>query len=127
MKQVLFVCTENKKRSQLAAAIFNHYAKKAKAQSAGTAPTDVVDHLVSTVLKEVSIVPSESLTTKMLTDTSLDKADLIISFGCMVSSIFPSDKFQEWHIDDPKTIVDFRVVRDILDNKIKILIKEKNF
>jgi protein-tyrosine-phosphatase len=52
----------------------------------------------------------------------LENADLIISFGCLIPSAFPREKFQEWQIKAPTTLEEFRAVRDELTEKIKNLI-----
>ena len=126
MKKVLFACGENKKRSQMAEAIFNHFAKKAKAESAGAAPAEAVDPLTIEALSEIGI-QAPNLYPKKFTPEMLQKADLIVSFGCLVKAQFPADKFQEWHIEDPRTLKQFRQVRDVLLEKIKMLIKTNNF
>jgi arsenate reductase len=127
MKKILFTCAENKKRSQMAEAIFNHFAKNAIAESAGTMPAKEVDPRVKEVLEEIDIAVSERITPKKITDEMLKSADLIISFGCLVPSMFPKEKFQEWQVSDPQTIEEFRTVRDELVNKIKLLIAQNGF
>ncbi|MEX2144840.1 MAG: low molecular weight phosphatase family protein, partial [Candidatus Spechtbacterales bacterium] len=99
MKKVLFACTQNKKRSQIAEAIFNHLAKNAKAESAGTIPADSVDPMVAEVLKERGI-PFNPRIPQKITDKMLENVDFIVSFGCLVPSMFPKDKFEEWIIQD---------------------------
>jgi arsenate reductase len=123
MKKILFACAENKKRSQMAEAIFNSLSKNTKAVSAGTMPAQEVDPLTIQVLKEVGIT-TDSLKPKTVTDEMLKEANLIVSFGCLVPSMFPKDKFQEWHIQDPTTIEEFRTVRDELTEKIKNLLQK---
>jgi len=122
MYKVLFVCSENRKRSQLAEVIFNYYAKNAQAQSGGTNPVNAVDDRVRQVLEEMGI-EHEELKSKRVKKEDLDSADLIVSFGCLAPSMFPANKFLEWHIDDPQTIEDFRKVRDQLKEKIAGLIE----
>jgi arsenate reductase len=56
MKTVLFLCTGNSCRSQMAEAIVNaHYSKEWKAYSAGTKPAGYVHLKVTTALNEVGI------------------------------------------------------------------------
>lgn len=128
MKQILFACTENRKRSQLAEAIFNHLAKGTdwRAISAGTIPTREIDPLAIQVLQEDGI-SAKSLEPKKVTNEMLKESDLIVSFGCLVPSMFPKDRFREWIIDDPKTLDDFRNVRDLLRDKIQKLIGELTY
>lgn len=126
VRVVLFACAENKKRSQMAEAIFNHFATKAVAKSAGTMPASEVEQRLRAILEEIGIAISESLTPKKITDEMLARADHIISFGCLVPSMFPPDKFEEWAIADPQTDEELCATRDKLVDKIKTLIREKN-
>lgn len=121
MKKVIFACGENKKRSQMAEAIFNHFSKTAIAESGGVSPADSIDPLTLQVLEEIGI-SNKGLHPKKFTKEKLDAADLIVSFGCLVKSQFPPEKFQEWHIEDPQNLQQFRDARDILVKKIKALI-----
>jgi arsenate reductase len=55
-KRVLFLCTGNSARSQLAEALTNHFmGKHWEAFSAGTAPTGYVHHLATRALAEIGI------------------------------------------------------------------------
>ena len=55
MKRVLFICTRNSSRSQMAEALVNHdLAGKYEAFSAGTEPSSV-NPLANTVMKELGI------------------------------------------------------------------------
>lgn len=127
MRVVLFACAENKKRSQMAEAIFNHFATKSKAESAGTMPANEVEPRLGAILEEIGITVPKSLAPKKLTDEMLASANYIISFGCLVPSMFPPEKFEEWIIPNPETDEELRAVRDELVAKIKTLIREKNF
>ncbi|MEX2515126.1 MAG: low molecular weight phosphatase family protein [Candidatus Paceibacterota bacterium] len=120
---VLFACAENSKRSQLAEAIFNHYASSTIAMSAGTIPADQIDPRVPEVLKEVGITDVGPLRPKLITTEMIERADKIISFGCLVPSLFPEDKFSEWLIGDPQTDEELREVRDELLERIKRMIE----
>lgn len=121
MSKVLFACAENKKRSQMAEAIFNSLLKSDRATSAGTLPAKEVDPLTIQVLREIGIDP-EDPKPKLLQDGDLETVDIIVSFGCLVPSMFPKEKFQEWEIKDPRTIEEFREVRDQITKKVKELI-----
>lgn len=109
----------------MAEAIFNHLIKGMgwRAESAGTAPAQSIDPLTIKVLQEIDI-DTEGLRPKKVTDEMLQDANTIVSFGCLVPSMFPKDKFKEWIVDEPKTLEDFRNVRDLLWDKIQGLIDE---
>jgi len=127
MEKVLFACAENKKRSQMAEAIFNHFAKNAVAKSAGTMPAQEVDPKVKEALAEIGIAISDDIAPKKVNNEMLANANLIISFGCLVAALFPKEKFEEWQVSDPQTTEEFRTVRDDLVARIKTLIQERNF
>jgi len=127
MKKVLFVCVNNARRSQMATIIFNHFAKKAKAESAGLLPASEVDKRVITVLQEIKIKPSQELLPRQFTEEMIKEADLVISFGCLDQKLIPPAKFREWQIEPPLNLDDFRQLRDRLIKKVKELIAENNF
>ncbi|MEX2054462.1 MAG: low molecular weight phosphatase family protein [Candidatus Colwellbacteria bacterium] len=127
MKTILFACAENKKRSQMAEVIFNHFAINAVAISAGTIPANEVEPRLRATLEEIGIIVPESLTPKKVTDEMLASVDHIVSFGCLVPSMFPPEKFEEWSIANPETDEELRTTRDELVKKIKTLILEKSF
>lgn len=126
MKKVLFVCIENACRSQMAEAFFNKFAKNARAYSAGSAPTKIIDPTTVEVMREKGI----DLTNKK--PTSFDSLvsenfDFIITMGCKdVCPITPKEKTINWDIEDPKghPIQKYREIRDLIEIKIKKLIKE---
>jgi len=127
MKKVLFVCTKNMIRSQMAEAIFNHLAKKAVAESAGTDPADKIHPITRSVLEEAGISLAPEASPKDVSNEMMDEADLVVSFGCLVPSLFPKDKFEEWRMSAPKTMDDFRELRKKLVDKIERIIGERGF
>lgn len=120
---VLFACAENSKRSQLAAAIFNYFSTSTQAISAGTIPAAESDPRLAEVLSEIGIMNVGLLEPKQITKEMIDKADRIISFGCLVPALFPEEKFSEWLIADPQTDAELRAVRDELLERIKRMIE----
>lgn len=127
MKKVIFVCTKNMIRSQMAEAIFNHLAKNAIAESAGTDPADEIHPKVREVLEKAGIAMSPEASPKDLSNEMMDEADLVISFGCLVPSLFSENKFEEWDIPVPHTDEGFDVLRDDLVVRIERLIRERGF
>ncbi len=78
VKRVLFLCTENACRSQLAEALTNHLFKgKVQAFSAGTRPGNI-NPMTLTVLKNMGISTSE-LRSKSLDEFLSMEADLVIT------------------------------------------------
>lgn len=79
MKRVLFLCTGNSCRSQMAEALTNFWrAGEWEAVSAGTFPTGYVHPLAIVVLQELGI-STESLHSKSIERFQLNAFDLIIT------------------------------------------------
>jgi arsenate reductase len=78
MKRVLFICTRNSARSQMAEGLINHdLAGKVQAFSAGTEPTSV-HPLAAAVMKEVGIDISGHRS-KSLDEFVSEKFDFVIT------------------------------------------------
>ena len=114
-------------RSQMAEAIFNHLAKDAVAESAGTDPAKEIHPMVREILEETGIDLPDEASPKEVSNEMMDEADLVVSFGCLVPSLFPKDKFEEWEMPVPKTMDDFRELREKLSVEIKRMIRERKF
>ena len=130
MKNVLFVCVHNSGRSQMAEALFNHYAAgTARAYSAGTMPVSRVDPVVSLVMKETGIDTSGQQP-KLLTIEMLDSADRVITMGCAVEKACPAPTVptEDWALDDPmgRPVDEVRQIRDTIEYKVKSLIEENS-
>jgi arsenate reductase len=128
MKYVLFVCTENSARSQIAEAFFNHYNKNPKYSgiSAGTDPAKSIKQEAVKVMKEKGLDISKQLP-KVLTPEMAWNAHKIYTMGCVKTCpLTPPEKTEEWELEDPagKPIEKFREVRDEIERRIKKLIAE---
>ena len=128
MKTILFVCVGNSCRSQIAEAYFNHYAPPGfRAESAGTAPADMVNSSAKTVMAELGI-DLGGHRPKKLTDNMIKRAKRIVSMGCS-SDLCPATakrKFEDWGITDPlgKDINFFREIRDTIQGKVLDLVEK---
>ena len=126
MRKVLFVCIENTCRSQMAEAFFNKYAKNSIAYSAGSAPAKIIDPRTVDVMREKDIDIANKKPTSF--DSLLsENFDYMITMGCKdTCPITPKDKTIKWDIDDPKghSVQKYREIRDVIENKVKKLIKE---
>lgn len=123
-KKILFLCTENSCRSQMAEAIFNSMAKNAKAESAGIKPASKVDEKAIEVMKEIGIDISNKKP-KML--AGKEEFDIIVTMGCIDGyPPTPKEKTVEWNIPDPKgkDIEEYRRVRDEIKSRIEKLLRE---
>jgi arsenate reductase len=123
---ILFVCTENAARSQMAEAFFNAYNENRKyaAVSAGTRPAEVVKELAVRVMAEKGI-DIDDRSPKRLRPGTVLRAEMIITMGCLEAC--PASalaKSQDWQIEDPsgKTIEVYRRVRDDVERRVKELV-----
>lgn len=106
-KQVLFLCTGNSARSQLAEAIFNHMAgDRFHADSAGVHPSEV-DPRVFEVLDGQNIT-SEGLRSKDYAEVESNHYDFVITLCDNAKDecvIFEQDVDQlHWNLVDPKPL-----------------------
>jgi len=122
-KSVLFVCTHNAVRSQMAEAILNRlYGDRYTASSAGTDPTQI-DPLVIKVMKELGIDVSDykSKGLNVFQDYHFDYVVTVCDQAKESCPYFPGgnlrihksfsdpSKFQGWHED---VIQEYRRIRD---------------
>ena len=128
MKKLLFVCTHNAGRSQMAEAFFSNMVKgRAKAISAVTQPSDKVNPVVVEAMREVGIDISRKKP-KMLTLEMMEGVDRVITMGCGTEGVCPATFIptEDWHLDDPegKSIEQVRQIRDEVKSRVEKLIKE---
>jgi arsenate reductase (thioredoxin) len=123
MYKVIFACVHNAGRSQMAAAFFNEFADRSKADavSAGTEPGERVHPEVLTVMKEVGIDLSKVKPQK-LTQELTNEAQLLVTMGCGDKCPYvPSLRRDDWPLRDPKGLPqeDVRAIRD--EVKVRVL------
>jgi protein-tyrosine-phosphatase len=128
IKKVLFVCVHNSGRSQMAEALFNHYAAgRARASSAGTRPASHTDRNVVQAMKEIGIDFSAHRP-KMLTAEMIEGADRVVTMGCGVEGVCPAAfvPTEDWELEDPegKPIEKVREIRDEVEARVKRLVEE---
>ncbi|MEK6537435.1 MAG: low molecular weight phosphatase family protein [Actinomycetota bacterium] len=127
MKTILFVCTENAGRSQLAEAVFNSMAPASwQATSAGTRPATRVYPNTVEVLRETGM-NIEKNGPRLLTPQLVAGANIVITMGCGDEGcpILPVDS-QNWDLPDlkGKSIEDFRELRNLITVKCERLLRE---
>jgi arsenate reductase (thioredoxin) len=129
LQQVLFVCSRNAGRSQIAAAFFNVLAdpEKARAISAGLDPAPRVHPEVVTAMQEVGIdlsaVQPIELTARMQTEVSF-----LVTLGCAERCpLISAGRRADWKIDDPETLPLARVreIRDQIRGLVAGLVVER--
>ena len=118
MKTILFACTKNAGRSQMAAAIAQQLAgTNLTILSAGTDPADDVHPEVREALAEIDLEPHSQ--PEKLDPSTVKASDWVITMGCGESCpIFPGTTYEDWNIPDPAG-QPLDVVREIRDEIIK--------
>jgi arsenate reductase (thioredoxin) len=80
--EVLFVCTHNAGRSQMAAALLDHQAAgRVRVTSAGSQPADQLNPAVVQAMAEIGLDLSHEYP-KPLTADKVHGADVVITMGC---------------------------------------------
>jgi arsenate reductase (thioredoxin) len=125
--EVLFVCTHNAGRSQMAAALLDHYAHgRVRVRSAGSAPAGRTNPAVVAAMAEVGLDISKELP-KMLTDDAVREADAVVTMGCGdACPFYPGKRYLDWDLPDPagKPIEEIRPIRDEIDRRVRQLLEE---
>ena len=124
---VLFICTHNAGRSQLAAALLAQAAgNRVTIASAGTAPTAAVDPVVLEVLAERDIDASDAYP-KPLTQEIVEAADVVITMGCGdACPVLPGRRYLDWDLPDPvgADLDTVRSIRDDIEARVQLLLIE---
>ncbi len=121
---ILFACTQNAGRSQIAAAIASSLAgPNVRVLSAGTNPATEVHPQVLTALGELGLQPQSK--PKKLDPADVKEADWVITMGCgETCPIFPGTHYEDWEIRDPSglPIAEVRAIRDTIQAKVADLL-----
>jgi protein-tyrosine-phosphatase len=125
--EVLFVCTHNAGRSQMAAALLDHQAAgRLRVTSAGSQPADQLNPAVVQAMAEIGLDLSHEYP-KPLTADSVQAADVVITMGCGdACHIYPGKRYEDWDLPDPAGLpVDqVRPIRDAIHDRIQALISD---
>ncbi len=126
---VLFLCTHNAGRSQMAMGFFTHFAgERAVAWSGGSEPASTINPAAVEAMAERGIDISREYP-KPWTDEIVRAADVVISMGCGdACPIFPGRRYEEWVLNDPAGLgVDaVRPIRDEIERRVRHLLTELN-
>jgi arsenate reductase (thioredoxin) len=125
--EVLFVCVHNAGRSQMAAALLDHYAGgRVVVRSAGSAPADTINPAVVEVMAERGLDLSKEFP-KPLTTEAVQASDVVITMGCGdACPYFPGKRYLDWDLEDPagKDAATVRRIRDEIDARVRRLLSE---
>ena len=123
---MLFVCTGNSARSQMAEALVNHKAKGwVHAESAGSRPARAVNPLALDTLREFG-VPWSGRAPRAVDGLEQQSWDYVITVCDRAKEscpIFPGRPAQaHWSLPDPRDVADFRETFRELSRRIDLLL-----
>ena len=127
MKYVLFVCTQNAGRSQIAQALFDtHGPDDVRAESAGAEPAGRVHPIVVEAMREVGIDLSRQRPKSLTLEMQLH-ADWAVTLACGAKCPYVPSVVEDWDIEDPagKPIEEVRVIRDAIAERVQDLTQNR--
>lgn len=124
---VLFVCTQNAGRSQLAAALLEHAAEgRVVVRSAGSEPAEQLHEGVVDALAEAGVDTAGAFP-KPLSPEALEAADVVVTMGCGdACPVLPGRRYLDWDLPDPEgaTTEQVRALRDDIAGRVALLLHE---
>jgi protein-tyrosine-phosphatase len=124
---VLFLCTHNAGRSQMAMGFFKHLAAdRATVYSGGSEPADEVNPAAIAAMAEKGIDIATEQPKRWTTDM-LQAVDVVVTMGCGDSCpILPGRRYEEWALPDPagQTIDAVRPIRDEIEERVHQLVAQ---
>ncbi len=124
---VLFLCTHNAGRSQIALGFFNRLAgEQAVAWSGGSEPAEEINPAAVAVMAEIGIDITGEYP-KPWTDEIVRAADVVVTMGCGdTCPFFPGKRYENWELADPagQSIDAVRPIRDDIENRVRRLLGE---
>ncbi|MGD9734909.1 MAG: arsenate reductase ArsC [Solirubrobacterales bacterium] len=127
MRYVLFVCTQNAGRSQIAQSFFERYGpEEIKAESAGQEPAREVHPVVLEAMAEVGFDLSERVPKKLTVEMQIH-ADWAITLACGGQCPYVPTVVEDWEIPDPagRSLEEVRVIRDQIDYRVRDLVESR--
>jgi len=129
MKRYLFVCVENANRSQMAEAFAHiHGGPNIEADSAGSNPSGRINPKAVEAMREVGYDLSRHRSNS-LDELPEVEFDVVVTMGC--GDACPNVRAvqrEDWEIPDPARMdeTEFRVVRDLIESKVRTLLARNN-
>ena len=124
---MLFVCTHNAGRSQMAAALLDHRAAgRVRVTSAGSQPADQLNPAVVQAMAEIGLDISREFP-KPLTTGKVQAADIVITMGCGdACPIYPGKRYEDWELPDPAglDLAAVRPIRDAISDRVQTLLND---
>jgi arsenate reductase (thioredoxin) len=125
--EVLFVCTHNAGRSQMAAALLDRAAAgRVRVTSAGSQPASQLNPAVVEAMAEVGLDMSRAYP-KPLTTDKVQAADVVVTMGCGdACPVYPGKRYLDWDLPDPAglAVEQVRAIRDEIGRRVRLLLGE---
>jgi protein-tyrosine-phosphatase len=125
--EVLFMCTHNAGRSQMAAALLAREGGDAvRVTSAGSESASQVNPAVAAAMAEIGVDISREIP-KPLAAGQAEAADIVISMGCEdACPVFPGKRYLVCELPDPAglSVEQVRPIRDDIAARVRALLKE---
>ena len=125
-RKVVFLCTHNAGRSQMAAGWMQQLgAGDVEVYSGGSDPAEKVNSAAVDAMAEVGIDISNEVP-KSWTDEVVGAADVIVTMGCGdACPVFPGKRYLDWDVDDPAglPVEDVRPIRDDIEMRVRDLLR----
>jgi arsenate reductase len=124
---VLFLCTHNAGRSQMALGFFTALAgDRAVGYSGGSDPAEQVNPAAIAAMAEKGIdITVEH--PKRWTDEMVSTADVVVTMGCGdTCPLIPGRRYEDWTLPDPagQPLESVRPIRDEIEARIRRLLGE---
>ena len=127
-KKLLFVCIENSNRSQMAEAFANLIGGDGvEAYSSGSSPSGKINPKAIRSMHELGYDLGSHHSKSLDEVKGLAPFDVVVTMGCGDACPWmPAKKFVDWEIPDPRDMDEpaFRKVRDMIAEKVRVLLKE---
>jgi arsenate reductase (thioredoxin) len=124
---VLFLCTHNAGRSQMAMGFFSHLAgERAVAYSGGSEPADQVNPAAIAAMAEMGIDIAHEQPQRW-TNQMVEAADVVVTMGCGdTCPVLPGRRYEEWVLPDPagQPLEALRPIRDEIEQRVRKLLAE---
>lgn len=124
---VLFLCTHNAGRSQMAMGFFKHLAgDQATVYSGGSEPAKDVNPAAIAAMAEKGInIAGEQ--PKRWTMDMLEAVDVVVTMGCGdTCPILPGRRYEDWVLPDPagQSLESVRPIRDEIERRVASLLDQ---
>ena len=124
---VLFLCTHNAGRSQMAMGFFKHLAgDHASVYSGGSEPAAEVNPAAIAAMAEKGIDIAAEQPQRWTMDM-LEAVDVVITMGCADSCpVLPGRRYEEWVLPDPagQPLDAIRPIRNEIEQRVRTLLSQ---